>query len=111
MNLSYIPAMPASGTVKRGEPLNVLSGCVNREGRDLVLRMSVWGRTTGDWKELCSRREEVLSGEHYHIYLTVPAECFDAEYWDGEEPEEMEITVFHEKPPEDASGTMIFITD
>ena len=105
--MKYIEIIPSKERVSRHESLNLLGGVAN-DGDAVTLDISVWGRASGDWQALVTRRTEVLAGEHKHLYFTLAPDCFSFERW-NEEIEEIELCTDDQKPPADARGRIIFV--
>ena len=105
--LSFISAIPARDTIRRGESLNVLGGAANRGGA-LEADISVWANDGNGWKALVTHRFSIGEGEHKHLYFTLPPSLFSREFW-GEEPEELELVIRDSEPGRDENGVMLFI--
>lgn len=107
--LSFISAIPARDTIRRGESLNVLGGAANRGGA-LEADISVWANDGNGWKALATQRFSIDEGEHKHLYFTLRPVSFSRDFW-GEEPEELELVIRDSVPGQDENGVMVFITE
>lgn len=105
--LTYIPAMPASARVARGESLNLLGGVAN-DGEALTLDITVWGRVDRTWEPLVTRAFTIDAHEHKHLYFTLGPDCFAPERWGGE-IEDIELRVDHQRPDASARGALVFV--
>ena len=105
--LTYIPVIPAREQIERGEPLNLLGGVAN-DGDATTVEVRVWGRVDAEWTVLASQRVQLLSGEHRHLYFTLPPECFSAALW-GEEIEDIELRMDHRTPKPGDRGIIVFV--
>lgn len=59
--LSFIGAIPARNTVRRGESLNVLGGAAN-SGSALEADISVWANDGNGWRALTTQRFSIAGG-------------------------------------------------
>lgn len=50
----------------------------------------------------------IQSGEHKHLYFTLPSKTISDGYW-GKEIEEIQICVSDHRPESDTKGILIFI--
>ena len=107
--LSFISAIPARDTIRRGESLNVLGGAANRGGT-LEADICVWANDGNGWKALVTQRYSIGEGEHKHLYFTLHPASFSREFW-GEEPEELDLVIRDSVPGQDEHGVMVFISD
>ena len=107
--LSFLDAIPARDTVRRGESLNVLGGAAN-SGNALEADISVWANDGNGWKALLTQKFSIGEGEHKHLYFTLCPASFSREFW-GEEPEELELVIRDSEPGQDENGVMVFIGD
>ena len=105
--LSFLDAMPARNTIRRGESLNVLGGAANRGGA-LEADISVWANDGNGWKALVTQRFSIGEGEHKHLYFTLRPASFSREFWE-EEPEELELVIRDSEPGREENGVMVFI--
>ncbi len=105
--LSFLDAMPARNTIRRGESLNVLGGAANGGG-PLETEISVWANDGNGWRALVTQRFSLGEGEHKHLYFTLPPSLFSREFW-GEEPEELELVIRDSEPGRDENGVLLFI--
>ena len=107
--LSFIDAIPARNTVRRGESLNVLGGAAN-SGNALEADISVWANDGNGWRALTTQRFAIAGGEHKHLYFTLSPAAFSREFW-GEAPEELELVIRDSEPGQDENGVLVFIGD
>ena len=107
--LSFIDAIPARDTIRRGESLNVLGGAAN-SGSAQEADISVWANDGNGWKALVTHRFSIGEGEHKHLYFTLHPASFSREFW-GEEPEELDLVIRDSVPGQDEHGVMVFIND
>ncbi len=107
--LSFINAIPARDTIRRGESLNVLGGAANSGGA-LEADISVWANDGNGWRALAAQRFSIGEGEHKHLYFTLHPASFSRELW-GEAPEELELVIRDAKPGQAENGVMVFICD
>ncbi len=107
--LSFIDAIPARDTIRRGESLNVLGGAANG-GSALEADISVWANDGNGWKALVTQRFSIAGGEHKHLYFTLRPASFSRELW-GEAPEELELVIRDSMPGQEENGVMVFISD
>lgn len=105
--LRFIDAIPARGTIRRGDSLNILGG-VHNTGEELESEISVWANDGCGWRALVTRRFRIGAGEHKHLYFTLEPRAFSPEVW-GEAPEELELAIRDTAPQE--NGVMVFITE
>ena len=59
--LSFIDAIPARDTIRRGESLNVLGGAAN-SGNALEADISVWANDGNGWRALTTQRFAIAGG-------------------------------------------------
>ena len=107
--LSFIDAIPARDTIRRGESLNVLGGAAN-SGSDLEADIRIWANDGNGWRALAVQRCAIHAGEHKHLYFTLSPASFSREFW-GEAPEELELVIRDSEPGPDENGVMVFIVD
>ena len=105
--LSFIDAIPARTTVRRGESLNLLGGVANG-GDAQAVDICVWANDGRGWKKLMTDRFSLEAGEHRHLYFTLGPEAFSSEMW-GEAPDELELAIRDTQPRED--GVIVFVED
>ena len=67
--LSFIDAIPARNTVRRGESLNVLGGAAN-SGSALEADISVWANDGNGWRALTTQRFAIAGGGNTSISIS-----------------------------------------
>ena len=105
--LSFIDVIPSKESLTRGEPLNILGGTANR-GPALTAKITVWGRADEGWRALLTREEEILAGEHKHLYYTLTPEMLASASGSGE-VEELELLISDREPKPETTGKIVFI--
>ena len=105
--LSYIDVIPAMESVSRAGSLNLLGGVAN-DGGAITLDITVWGRVDRDWVALATKKTKIGAREHKHLYFTLGPDCFSPERW-GDEIEDLELKIDHQRPADDARGIIVFI--
>ena len=105
--LKFIGAIPAKTVIGRNEALNLLGGVVN-DGPACEADICLWANAGDGWRVLATRRLELGSGEHRHLYFTMEPEMFSSARW-GEVPDELELAIRDSEPSPGERGAAVFI--
>lgn len=100
--------IPAEQSVCKGQSLNVLVMAISDAAVPVRCNVRVYGSVGTGWVLLTWKDCELSPGEHAHLYLNIPARCFTAEFWNGEEPEELSICPGLTTPSPAEPGVLVF---
>lgn len=105
----YHTIIPAENPAKYGKPLNLLLVAENLAEETITAPVRLFGNDGSGWRELLSEDRELPAHEHVHLYFQIPADRFEPGFWDGEEPEELELLASETVPGPKEQGLLLFI--
>lgn len=107
--VKYCSLIPAEDSVRQGQPLNILLVAENTTDKALTHVVRLYGNDGSGWRELLAQSRELPAHDHAHLYFQIPAQCFEAGFWDGETPEEIEILAADRLPKPEEQGLLLFL--
>ena len=107
-DLKFIDVIPSKETITPGTSLNVLGGVIN-PGEAGSAKIILWGKAENIWKPLLSQEVFLEEKGHRHLYLTIPPEIFQEEYWGIKNLEEIELLISDITPENGTPGKLVFI--
>lgn len=107
--VKYCALIPTENPVRPGCPLNLLLVAENTADRDMTHTVRLYGNDGNGWRELLAQSRELPAHEHAHLYFQIPADRFEAPFWGGEAPEELELLAADRLPEPGEQGLLLFL--
>jgi hypothetical protein len=108
-SVRYCSLIPAENPVRTGKPLNILLVVQNTLDKSVLHTIRLYGNDGFGWRELLAQEKELPAHDHAHLYFQIPQDRFEAAFWDGEAPEELELLAGDALPGPGDTGLLLFL--
>lgn len=107
--VTYCALIPAENPARAGKPLNILLVVENAADQAVSHVVRLYGNDGSGWRELLAQERQLPAHDHAHLYFQIPGDRFEAAFWDGEAPEELEILAADSLPGSGETGLLVFV--